>query len=114
MTDYKEEIKAALEDVPGLKSLSDSWPDTETELPAIVIDLASEKGADRRDDKRYMTELVYYVRIFADTSQEAQAIFVAVKPRMENLGYENVFKFDQNLAGAKQMVTRFLKNIPTV
>lgn len=113
MTDYKEQIKTALEDIPGLGSISDSWPDAETVLPAIVVDLASELGTDRRDDRRYMTELEYYVRIFAGTPAQIHTMFEAVNPRMEALGYELTFKFDQNTAGALQLITRYTRTIPT-
>ncbi len=113
MTDYKEQIKTALEDIPGLGSLSDSWPASEADLPAIVVDLASEQGTDRRDDRRYMTELEYYVRLFAGTPAGVHALLEAVNPRMEALGYERTFKFDQNAAGALQTITRFTKTVPT-
>ena len=69
MTDHKEIIKTALEDITGLGSISDSWPTAKTKLPAIVVDLASEQGADRRDDKRYLTEIEFYVRIFANSTR---------------------------------------------
>ncbi len=113
MTDHKEIIKTALEDIPGLSSISDSWPDAETVLPAIVVDLASEQGTDRREDKRYLTEIGYYVRIFASTPAQIHAMFEAVYPRMEALGYEITFKFDQNTEGARQTITIWTKTIPT-
>ncbi len=112
MTDYKEEIKTALEDIPGLGSISDSWPVSVADLPAIVVDLASEQGTDRRDDKRYMSELEYYVRIFADTPSAIYAMHEAVQPLVEALGYEFTFKFDQNTAGALQLITRYKRTIP--
>ena len=113
MTDHKEIILSALEDIPGLGSLSDSWPDTETPLPAIVVDLASELTTDRRDDTRYLQELEYYVRIFASNAADTHAILGAVDPRMTALGYERTFRFDQNTAGAKQLITRYTKTIPS-
>jgi len=114
MTDHKEIIKTALEDITGLGSISDSWPDAETQLPAIVVDLASEQGKDRRDDRRYLTEIEFYVRIFANTPAAIHAMFEAVCPRMEALSYELTFKFDQNTAGARQLITRWTKTVPTV
>ncbi len=113
MTDYKEQIKTTLEDIPGLGSISDSWPASVADLPALVVDLASEQGADRRDNRRYMTEQEFYVRIFAGTPAQIHAMFEAVVPRMEALGYELTFKFDQNTAGALQTITRYAKTIPS-
>ena len=113
MTDHKEIIKTAIEDIPGLGSISDSWPDVETVLPAIVVDLANEQGTDRRDDKRYLTEIGFYVRIFASSPAQIHAMLEAICPRMEALGYEITFKFDQNTDGARQMITIWSKTIPT-
>jgi hypothetical protein len=113
MTDYKEEIKTALEDIPGLQSLSDSWPESVADLPAIVVDLAGERGTDRRDNVRFLTEQEFNVRIFGNTPAEVHTIFEAVVPRMETIRYELTYKFDQNTAGALQTITRWTRTIPT-
>lgn len=112
MTDHKEIILSALEDIPGLGSVSDAWPDAETALPAIVVSLAGKKTADRRDDKKYIIGLEYYLRFFATTSTDNQTMFHEAESRMEALGYECTYEFDQDTAGAKQYVTRFTKTIP--
>ena len=111
MIDHESKIKDALEDIPGLQSLSSSWPNDETAFPAIVVDLASDQTADRRDDQPYLVELQYYVRLFARSKDELRQLMPAVDTRMAAIGYERVFRFEQNDANVKQWVTRYVTTV---
>ena len=111
MIDHESKIKDALEGIPGLKSLSSSWPDDTTAFPAIVVDLASDQTADRRDDRPYLTELQYYVRLFARNKDDLRRMLTETDARMAAIGYERVFRFEQNDANVKQWVTRYLTTV---
>ena len=108
MSDRKT-IKNALKDIPGLGSISGSWPTAKSKFPAIVIGLASRQNTDRRDDQAYMVEIEYYVRIFAYDADTVDDLFDAVKTRMEAIGWELTYSFEQNAEGALQMITRYTK-----
>jgi len=114
MADDKTTIKDALKGITGLGSISSSWPNAKTKFPAIVVDLASRKIVDRRDDVKYLTENVYYVRIFGYDPDVIQTIFDAADPLMEALGYECIFSFDQNTEGALQQINHYSKTTPNI
>jgi len=111
MIDHEDKIKDALEGIPGLKSLSSSWPDDKTAYPAIVVDLASDLHVAFYNDRPYLTELQYYVRLFARNKDDLRRLLAEVDTRMEAIGYERVFRFEQNDANVKQWVTRYLTTV---
>jgi hypothetical protein len=107
-------IKNALKDIPGLGSISGTWPTAKSKFPAIVVGLVSRKNTDRRDDQAYLVESEYYVRIFAYDSDVVDDLFDAVKTRMEAIGWELTYSFEQNVEGALQMICRYSKTSPIV
>jgi hypothetical protein len=111
MIDHESKIKDALEGIPGLKSLSSSWPDDTTAFPAIVVDLAAEQTTRWYNDRPYLTELQYYVRLFARNKDDLRRMLTETDTRMAAIGYERVFRFEQNDANVKQWVTRYLTTV---
>lgn len=109
MASDKTTIKNALKTISGLGSISGSWPNAKTKLPAIVIDLASRRTTDRRDDVKYLVAKEYNVRIFATDPDTVDTISEAVETRMEAIGWECTFSFDQNVEGALQQINRYSK-----
>lgn len=109
MIDHEEKIKDALAGIPSLKALCSSWPDDKTKYPAIVVDLAADQSSDFRDDRPYLVELEYYIRIFDTdpTKKRMRAVLAEVDTRMEALGYTRTFRFEQNENNVKQWVTRY-------
>ena len=107
MVDRTQQIIDALKDTPDIKWISDSWPTAKAVYPCIVVDLASERNTDRRDDRPYLGEYEYYVRIFAVTRPPMLRILEEIDKRMAGIGYERTFRHEQNEPGVKQWVMRY-------
>ena len=113
MASERVTIKNALKTITGLGSISSSWPNSKSKFPTILIDLASRKNADRRDDVSYLTEHVYNVRTFGYDPDVVEEISEAAVPLMAAIGYERVFSFTQNVEGALQQIDRYSKTAPS-
>lgn len=57
-------ILTALGRIEGIEATT-AWPREPPRKPVALVTLAGETTTDRRDDHRYLTELEYYVRVFA-------------------------------------------------
>lgn len=73
MTDDLPRILSALEKVDGV-TVTSAWPREPPAVPVVLVTLAGERAADRRDDRWYLTELEYYVRVFAAKSGELRRV----------------------------------------
>ena len=85
MTDDLPRILSALEKVDGV-TVTSAWPREPPAVPVVLVTLAGERAADRRDDRWYLTELEYYVRVFAAKSGELRRVVAAVDDAMRALG----------------------------
>lgn len=72
MTDDLPRILSALEKVDGV-TVTSAWPREPPAVPVVLVTLAGERAADRRDDRWYLTELEYYVRVFGGQKRRAGA-----------------------------------------
>ena len=84
---HREQIKEALRGIVGVKLVTTAWPEKFDTLPCILLSLASEQGADFRDDEEYLTTVQWYVRVFAAKEDVVLRIAAAAYKEMKKLGY---------------------------
>lgn len=92
-----DQIAEVLTSIDGVKCITRGWPsvmDRET-LPCIIVQKAGERGAGRRDDQEYLTEIEYYIRVFARVGAEADRVAAAAQACLLSLGYERVFGWEE-------------------
>ena len=106
MTDDLPRILTALEKVDGV-TVTSAWPREPPAVPVLLVTLAGERAADRRDDRWYLTELEYYVRVFAAKSGELRRVAAAVDGVMRALGYDLAFRWDEPGEGWRQAAMRY-------
>lgn len=90
-----------------MKTVTRGWPKETDTLPCIAVALAGSATADRRDDARYLTEMEYYVRIFAATQGAADALAERVEVAMATLGYEQTFAWEDSSSEVRQLAMRY-------
>jgi len=105
--DDKPRIIAALTGIPGLARALPAWPGDGTAFPCIVVSEAANKPADHRDDRERVTELEYYVRVFANGAAEQSQIASAADDIMQGLGYSRTMAWEDDSAQARQKVMRY-------
>lgn len=108
-----ETIRAALSTIKGVKAVTRGWPKSfaSANLPCIAINKASETPADYRDDREHVTELEYYIRIFADKFAQADAIAPGVYDKMETLGYQRTMTYDADESAVRIIHMRYRKYV---
>lgn len=106
-----EQIKNALRGVEGVKSVTRGWPASLEAMPCIAIAKAADTPVEYRDDMEYLTELEYYVRIFSQTVEAADAIAPEVETQMESLGYRRVFDSDEDDGETRIQAMRYRKYV---
>lgn len=104
-----EEIRSALTQVPGVKSVTRTWPVGAYQLPCIAIARASQTPLDARDGSTYLSEVTVYVRIFTGTASEGDAIAPLADAQMEKLGYTCVFAADEDDGKVRIQAMRYRK-----
>ena len=75
-------ILTALGRIEGIEATA-AWPREPPRKPVALVTLAGETTTDRRDDHRYLTELEYYVRVFAAKSADMRRVCSAVDVRRQ-------------------------------
>ena len=106
-TNEAERIALALSGVQGVKLVTRGWPQRKSELPRVAVQLAGERGVERFDDAEYLTELEYYVRTFAQSAAELDALCIRVRECMAGLGYARVFAWETADENACQRAERY-------
>lgn len=114
MIDKEQEIIDLLSTINGVKKCGAAWPKDLNTLPCITITLAGDKATDHRDDRRYLTELEYYVRVFASTNsvqktETWRCIVAEAVQRMEDAGWVKTFRWEEPGADVRQYAMRFKK-----
>ena len=99
-------ILTALGRIEGIEATT-AWPREPPRKPVALVTLAGERAADRRDDRWYLTELEYYVRVFAAKSGELRRVVAAVDGAMRALGYDLAFRWDEPGEGWRQAAMRY-------
>lgn len=106
-------LRKALSQIEGVKSVTRGWPRSlaSANLPCIAIQKAAETPADYRDDRERVTELEYYIRIFADQFAQVDAIAPAVYDKMEALGYQRTMTYDADDSRVRICHMRYRKYV---
>lgn len=104
--DEQTRILTALACIDGIEATT-AWPREPPRVPVALATLAGETTTDRRDDRRYLTELEYYVRVFAAKSAEMRRVCSAVDEAMAALGYERTFRWEETGEGWRQTAMRY-------
>lgn len=94
LKDDAPRILDALRQVEGI-TVTTAWPKEEPTRPVVLLTLAGDTPADHRDDQEYLTELEYYVRVFAAKAADMRRICAAVQDAMEALGYRRTFRWEE-------------------
>ena len=95
--DGREETGRVIQAISGLEgvaAVTQGWPKREAVLPCVAVVLAGERGAERRDDAEYLTEVIFYLRIFARTAEGTDALAPSIRRTMADLGYERDFAWE--------------------
>lgn len=109
MTKVRDEatrIADALRGIGGATVVT-TWPKAPETSPVILLTLAGERGADRRDDREYLTEHEYYVRVFSAKAADMCRVCAAVHEIMHDLGYERTFRWEEPSDGWRQTAARY-------
>lgn len=77
--------------------------------PCAVVTLAGERRADERDGAEYLTETEYYVRCFARTGAETDALAPEIRRKMEEMGYRREFVWEESGEKVFQRAERYKK-----
>ena len=107
MIDHEEMILEALEPIPGLRYVGDSYPEGEAETPLIVVELASDRVEKYAGDKPYLVEMEYYLRIYGTEKKTMRRILAEADARMADIGYRRTFRYEGNSADIKLWTTRY-------
>ena len=110
---FYEEIRSALSKLVGVKSVTRGWPKSfaSKTLPCIAVEKASETPADFRDDDEHLTEIEYYIRIFADKAEQLDTIAPQVDAKMRKLGYQRTLTYDAGESDVRICHMRYRKYV---
>ena len=106
-----ETIRAALGAIEGVQHVTRGWPKRLECLQCIAVTKAADTPVDFRDDRAHLAELEYYVRVFADSAQQADAIAVLADAAMEALGYTRTFSYDDDDGRVRIAAMRYRKYV---
>lgn len=104
-----EAIRAALSGIEGVRQVTRGWPKKVDALPCIAVSKAADTPVDFRDDGEYLAELEYYIRVFADSAQQADAIAAQADGAMQALGYVRTFSYDDDDEKTRVAAMRYRK-----
>ena len=104
-------IKERLSQIEGVESVTRGWPKSFERLPCIAIAKAADTPTDFADDRAYLTELEYYIRIFSDRVAEIDMLIGDVDAAMEDMGYVRMFAYDDDDADVRMCAMRYRKYV---
>ncbi len=90
-----------------MSRVSPVWPEDWAALPCAVVSEASNRPVARYDGKERLTEVSYYVRVFAERAAELAEISSAVDDAMLALGYLRQMAHEDDSAAIRQRVLRY-------
>ena len=109
MSGEGERIRAQLVQLEGVKAVTRGWPRRLDELPCIAVSKAAESPVDFRDDRARLSEIEFYVRVFANQAAQADAIAEQVDAQMEEMGYMRTFACDEDDEHVRIAAMRYRK-----
>ena len=104
-------IKERLSQIEGVKSVTRGWPKSFAQLPCVAISKAADTPVNFKDDKEYITELEYYIRIFTNRVSDADALAETVDAAMEEMGYIRTFSYDDDDSEVRMAALRYRKYV---
>lgn len=104
-------IKERLSQIQGVKSVTRGWPKSFERLPCIAVSKAADTPVQFKDDKEYLAELEYYIRIFTDRVSDADTLAEAVDKEMEEMGYTRTFSYDDDDGDVRMAALRYRKYV---
>lgn len=106
---HYDQLRTSLSKVAGVRSVTRGWPQSfaSKNLPCIAIQKASETPADFRDDGEHITEVEYYIRVFADKFEQADTIAPEVDKIMLRLGYQRTMTYDADDSSVRIIHMRY-------
>lgn len=104
-----EKIKSRLAGIPGVASTTRGWPRADAMLPCIAVTKAADTPTEFRDDREYLAELEYYIRIFTERASVADRIAEDVDAAMEDMGYLRTFSYDDDTGEVRIAAMRYRK-----
>lgn len=104
-------IKERLSAIEGIKSVTRGWPKSFERLPCIAITKAADTPVDFADDKEYLAELEYYIRIFTERVSDADDLAQAVDDAMQEMGYTRTFSYDDDDSDVRMSALRYRKYV---
>ena len=104
-------IKERLLKLKGVKSVTRGWPRSFERLPCIAIAKAADTPLEYADDREYLTELEYYIRIFTSRAEDADAMSAEVDAAMEEMGYIRTFAYDDDDSDVRMCAMRYRKYV---
>lgn len=106
MTDDAPRIAEALRKIDGI-TVTTAWPKEKPNKTVVLVTLAGDRPVDWRDNKEYLTELEYYVRVFTAKADEMRRVCGMVHKNMEELGYEKSFRWEDEGQDMRQTTLRY-------
>ncbi len=107
LKDDKRRVLQTLAAVPGVLTALPAWPSDWARLPCIAVMEASNMPTERRDDREYLTELEYYVHVFAATEPERARVSSDADDAMLALGYERTMAWEDDNETTRHKVLRY-------
>lgn len=104
-------IKERLAAIDGVKSVTRGWPKSFERLPCIAIAKAADTPTEFADDREYLAELEYYIRIFTERVSDADALAQAVDDTMQEMGYTRTFSYDDDDSDVRMCALRYRKYV---
>lgn len=110
--DDKPRIIASLKKIPGISNVVPAFPREFTKRPIIAITEAANRPVQFRDDREYLTQLQYMVRVFAHTEEEISRISSHVEDIMTiTLDYVRVGCWQDDSGQTRQRVITYSTNM---
>lgn len=89
------------------KNVTRGWPASFAKLPTVAVTEAGNVHAEYRDNRAYVDELIYDIRVFAYTPEDIDTVAAAVEDAMEGIGYTRILVHDDDSAEVRMKVMRY-------
>lgn len=113
MLNVKPDVLSALKTIEELKDVFISFPDDFTKLPCASYYEALNSIAEDADDDEYLSEIIFVIDIWGETSSITSALAIKVDAAMKTISFRREFSADiddsQSSIRHKSMRYRLIK-----